>query len=132
MILRTTATLISIALLNSPPVDAKVHISKYDACIQEADGVHPAILECMSSETESINQATNRLLSTHYSDGTKDAAARKLHTQQHAWDAFILLKCSIYLDLGGQRGELLEENCRLDETRRHKSYVADVLSSFGV
>ena len=100
----------------------------YRTCIERAQGAHPEIMECMSRAYEAQVKDVAELLSPR-ERGETDRMAAQMRSQEELWQNFVASKCDVYLDIGGQRGELLAQNCKLDEAKRRKAYVKDVLAA---
>lgn len=101
----------------------------YDACLQRAHGATPDITECMTREYEAQERSVAKLLATRYSDDDMNSLTARIRAQDAQWRAFVSSKCNLYLSFGGQRGALLQQSCQLDEIKRRKAYVVDVLSA---
>jgi len=85
-------------------------------------------MECMSRAYEAQVKDVAELLSPR-ERGETDRMAAQMRSQEELWQNFVASKCDVYLDIGGQRGELLAQNCKLDEAKRRKAYVKDVLAA---
>lgn len=105
-----------------------IRSTPYDTCIKRAQGVHPEMMKCMSRAYETQVEDVAALLKLSET-GELGKVSTQMSSQGELWQKFVTSKCDVYLGIGGQRGELLAQNCKLDEAKRRKAYVKNVLAA---
>lgn len=105
---------------------------EYARCIVEAQATHPELVSCVQSEIGRRKKS----IETSISAASKDPSMRelvKLITESHQlWTMYTKKICDTYSELGGQRGELLTENCILNEVAHRKLFVENILEEASI
>lgn len=99
----------------------------YESCIASANGEHPSMINCIEHEIELNERAINIMLNTTTGDEIQIKILVSIRKTEPTWAKYIVEKCTIYLELGGQRGELLQKNCEADATIERSKYIKDLL-----
>ena len=109
----------------APPYAAR---STYEAGSVSAKGVHPRMLDCIQKEVKRLQDVTRVALSKRYEEPTSGIVA-KIKRNQPAWETYVRSKCDLYLALNGQRGDLMQRSCVLEETSSQARYVDELIFS---
>ena len=105
---------------------------EYSDCVDEAKAIHPKIVSCVHSEIGRQKQS----METNINAASKEPSMRELTASitenNQLWMPYVKRLCDIYIQLGGQRGELLSENCILNETIHRKLFVENILEEASI
>jgi hypothetical protein len=109
-------------------VSSKVGDEEYESCLQDAGGVILNMIGCIQLEIERYSKLIVSHMKVASVDSDANEVASMLAKNEDAWRIFIGEQCGIYLRFGGQRGELLNKSCILNEVSRREKFVVDVIN----
>lgn len=98
----------------------------YNECLSVANGEHPKIIDCLESEKSIARETESRLLSKMYDD-VQTRLISRIKKMEPEWTLHIKEKCSVFVDFGGQRGELLRSDCEVKEELGRLKYIRNIL-----
>jgi uncharacterized protein YecT (DUF1311 family) len=101
---------------------------KYSECINKAEGVHPEVISCIRGEIS----RQDKIIENKTADAAKNLLTADLissiNQSKRAWKKYVRESCGLYSELGGQRSELLIENCVLKEVMWRGVFIDDLIS----
>lgn len=80
-------------------------------CLNVAGGEHPAMMDCYGQKIDFISKGISEKLTTEYGDKVLVKVAELLRNNQSNWEVYAKSLCAVYLEMGGQRGVLLQASC---------------------
>lgn len=80
-------------------------------CLGAANGEHPAMLDCYGKQVDLVSRRISSKLNAEYRDEISARVVEMLQTNQPSWEAYVRGVCATYLEMGGQRGGLLQASC---------------------
>lgn len=80
-------------------------------CLDAAGGEHPAMLDCYGRQVDLVSKDISGRLNTEYRDEASARVAKLLQSNQPNWEIYVKGLCAAYLEMGGQRGVLLQASC---------------------
>lgn len=80
-------------------------------CLGAANGEHPAILDCYGKQVDLVSRRISSKLNAEYHDEISARVVEMLQANQPNWEAYVRGVCATYLEMGGQRGVLLQASC---------------------
>ncbi len=102
--------------------------SNYEECLRIAGGEHPKMIDCLKDEKNLTRQVELELLGSTYTDETQARVISRFKEIEPTWELYVKEKCSIHMELGGQRGELLSNDCALTEELKRLKFMRVVLA----
>lgn len=80
-------------------------------CLDAAGGQHPAMMDCYGRQIDLTSKGISDKLNAEYRDDVLIRVARLLQSNQSNWEAYAKSLCAAYVEMGGQRGALLQASC---------------------
>lgn len=80
-------------------------------CLGAANGEHPAMLDCYGKQVDLVSRRISSKLNAEYRDEISVRVVEMLQTNQPNWEVYVRGVCATYLEMGGQRGVLLQASC---------------------
>ena len=105
---------------------------EYFDCIDEAKAIHQKIVSCVQSEIGRQKKSMEANINAASKDPSMRELAASIAESSHLWMSYVKKVCEIYIQLGGQRGELLSENCTLKEVVYRRLFVENILDEAGI
>jgi hypothetical protein len=99
----------------------------YAACIDGADGVHIEMTTCIRHEIDRINISIENHLTAAERDQSIKGLWEELSESTKIWVHSMNTSCNIYQVMGGQRAELLNKICILEEVKFRESFIKSIL-----
>lgn len=115
--------------LNAGQIEAS---QEYFDCIDEAKAIHPKIVSCVQSEIGRQKKNMEIKISAASKDPSMRELIASIAESDQLWVVYVKKLCDMYIQLGGQRGELLSESCVLNEMAHRKLFVKNILDEAGI
>lgn len=99
----------------------------YSSCIENAAGIHFEMIGCIDAYIDKHWAETNSKLGAATKNPLIAKLSLALKSSEKSWIAYMNAKCDLYLSLAGQRSELLNRTCILDEVISRHAFVSELL-----
>lgn len=100
---------------------------EYSECIDKAKGVHSEMVYCVRNEVGRHNKNIASSIAEAGKDLSVADLASSINQGARLWGEYVKESCGLYSELGGQRGELLRENCILKEIMQREFFIVDII-----
>jgi hypothetical protein len=99
----------------------------YATCIDGALGVHIEMTTCIENEIDRINENIESQLANARPDSSLEELWARLDEGKKAWTHSVNTNCALYHLLGGQRADLLNKVCVLEEVKFREVFINTLL-----
>lgn len=96
-------------------------------CMKNAKGETPSVAQCYQDQIELSEKEIMDIFSDEYEEGVESKVVIALKKGQPQWLEYIDGVCSAYLELGGQRGDVLQKNCLSTKYKERAKEIRQLL-----
>ena len=100
----------------------------YTKCLDNAKGEHPSVMSCIEDEKILLRKMSLERLHDDIHDDEQTKLALKIKNMDSMWALFVREKCTVILELGGQRGEMLKGDCEVREEIERLRYISEIFT----